>query len=97
MSDTNLIMGIVLVFVLLGTALPFVNDAFNVTSVEFSAGGIEDDISGADVSATDVFFSIFAMFFWTFGSLPFWLDAIFIVFRIMLAWLIVRVIRGVGG
>lgn len=49
------------------------------------------------VSFLNIFFSVIGMFFWTFGALPFWLDAIFLILRIMLAMIIARNIWIGGG
>ncbi len=41
--------------------------------------------------------SILKMFIWTFGALPTWLDLIFVIFRITLFILLVRLIRSGAG
>lgn len=98
MSDSSIMYGLLITFLLLGAILPFVNSAFDVDITNFNAGGIEDEVGQANVSATDVFLSMFIIFFWTFGSIPFWLDlTVILAMRIMFAWFTIRVIRGVGG
>jgi len=92
-SDTYILYGIVFTFIMLGVLLPYIYDDFNADTSEFSTNDI---ITGdTDVSATDVLLSVFSMFFWTF-TLPFWLEAVLTIFRIILAVLIYRNIRGVG-
>ena len=45
----------------------------------------------------DFVLSIIGMFTWTFGALPFWLDLIFLIGRITLLLLLIRLIRSGGG
>lgn len=97
MGDTDIMFGIVGVFVILGIMLPFINEGLNNEVAAPNTQGIENIVGQSDISASKVFTSIFQMFFWTFGELPFWLDAIFVIFRLMFAWLIVKLIRGVAG
>lgn len=97
MSDTGVAVGIFSVFMLLALIMPFVNSAFGSSTAELQSEGLESGAGQSDVSAIDVFASIFKMFFWSFGTFPFWLEGILSIFRITLAWLVVRVIRGVGG
>ena len=101
-NDISIATGIILVFVLLGVLLPFVNEAFgvdgtnlNTQSIETNVGIEVENISG--INAFTVLLSVLKMFFWTFGDLPFWLDGVFTVFRIMLALIIARNVWIGGG
>ncbi|NIQ15370.1 MAG: hypothetical protein GTO02_13540 [Candidatus Dadabacteria bacterium] len=85
---------IVSIFVVLGIALPFINADFGVDASTVNTGGFTEDIGQDDVTALEVVFSLFSMFFWTFGALPFWLDGLFLIPRIMLAVIIFQLIRG---
>lgn len=96
MSDIVLMSSIIVVFILLGAFIPYVNSEFGIAETDFNVDGLSSDVGQADVSGLDVLLSVLSMFFWTFGTLPFWLDAIFEVFRVMLYIIIVRTIRGVG-
>ena len=100
-NDVSIMWGIVIIFVLIGAIIPFVNDAFNTDENEFNNAqfdqNIDDETDFTSISATTILSSIASMFFFTFGNLPFWLDAIFIVVRVMLGVLIYRQIRSGGG
>ena len=95
-NDVKIAGTIAFTFIMLGLLLPFVNDAFNSTATNFNTDGLqtgsinEDFEDTTSVSAGDVFKSIIKMFFWTFGDLPFWLDAVFLVFRLMLLMILVK-------
>lgn len=94
-SDTYIFSGILLVFVLLGTLLPFIHDEF-----EGSSGISDSDIEDVtrdfgdedeDLSFTDVIASIFSMFFWTFGSVWWVLDLLVLTpMRVVLVVMLVR-------
>ncbi len=103
MSDTQILLTIVIIFVFLGAIIPFINVAFtqentqfNVDGIEFATGeGFQDESS---VSIGSIVTSIFTMFFWTFGSIPVLLDLlVFVPLRITFVVLLFKLIRGVGG
>lgn len=100
-NDVSFIILIVTVFILVGTFLPFVNESFNNSVTTFNTEGLvtntDDQINTDKVSATTVFFSIFSMFFWSFGALPIFLEIFFIIMRIILGVLIYRNVRSGGG
>lgn len=89
MADSNagFIYLIISIFIFLGVITPYINAEFG-SDTQIDASDFEDTISQGDVSATDVALSIFSMFFWTFGALPWYIDMVLLVFRIMLAYLI---------
>lgn len=98
----SIIWGIITVFVLIGVFLPFINEAYDVDSDTMNVDNIETSVgtdieSASTISVFTVLFSILKMFFWTFGDLYFWLDAVFIIFRVMLALIIARNIWIGGG
>ena len=101
-NDISIATGIILVFVLLGLLLPFVNESFGETGTNLDPESVETNV-GQDIenvsaiSAFKVLLSVLKMFFWTFGDLPFWLDGVFIVFRLQLAFIIARNIWIGGG
>ena len=105
-NDVSIAAGIITVFVLIGLLLPFVEAEFSGQSTTFNGSNNVNDISG-DISdnigdgpnavgALTIVGSVAKMFFWTFGALPFWLDAIFVVFRIVLVLILVKYIPFVG-
>ena len=81
------------IFVVLGITLPFINQAFQNDETTINTEGFEFT-QGQEVGFQDVVFSLFTMFFWTFGNLPFWLDGLFIIPRVMLGVIIFQLIRG---
>lgn len=70
----------------------------DVRSNESVTGILGTFSAGAQgVGFLKVFFSVVSMFFWTFGALPFWLDGIFLILRLMLVMIIARNIWIGGG
>ncbi len=91
------ILGILLsIFIGVGIIIPFVNSEFQTVSPTFDTDKrgteliVEDLTDVSSVGAGDILKSIGKMFFWTFGDLPFWLDAIFLVLRLILLALLIR-------
>ena len=103
-SDTGILFGIIIFFVLLGAVLPFINE-FNPQGSPFSETNLTTGFNGEDLAPADynvitavvkISGSIISMFFWTFGAIPFYIDLIiFIPIRFLLWYLVVRLIRGV--
>jgi len=105
-NDISIATGIILVFTLLGVSLPFVNEAFeveatnlNTESIETNVGQNVNDIDGSvsTITGLKIIVSVLKMFFWTFGDLPFWLDAVFLVFRVTLALILIKYIPFIGA
>lgn len=99
MSDTHIAIGIFALFLSLAVIMPFINEGFSQTTTSISTDGLESAVGQEDkgVSASDIFASIFKMFFWSFGAFNWVIELILTIFRLTLAWLIIRIIRGVGG
>ncbi len=106
-NDITIITFIVSVFIFTGVAVPFLNAEFGVPTSIPSVDTLEGEVSGAvgatevsgvlDIGIFDVLLSVMSMFFWSFGALPFFLEAIFLVFRIVLVLTIARNIWIGGG
>jgi hypothetical protein len=99
-NDMTILYGIVLLFISIGTILPYVNEAGGETSTTYDTDGVVEGIEADDMTAVgafEVLGSIFSMFFWTFGALPFWLDMIFVAIRLVMAGIIARNIWIGGG
>lgn len=101
MNDVVIIWTITFIFLMLGVLLPYVTSAFGDTTTTINtddlASGIDEETDLTSVTALTLVKSVAGMFFWTFGALPFWLDAILLVFRISLGLLIYRQVRSGGG
>ncbi len=100
MNDSHILIGIVSVFIVMGLFLPYFNSAFNMDSSIQNFDNMESDIGNyrPTESVTDGFsimLSVISMFFWSF-NMPSWLNTLFLIPRIMIIWLIIRVVRGVG-
>lgn len=101
-NDVTHIAIIVIPLILVGLFLPYINEGFGEDGDDINVDGFEDQLNDAvkdedSISAFTVVFSLVTIFFWTFGALPFWLDAIFLIFRVILALLIYRQVRHGGG
>lgn len=87
------------IFMLLGLVMPFINDGLSqVGGGEYDLDTLESELGteaqDSDINVATVIFSIIKMFFWTFGALPFFLDGVFLIFRVWFFISIVRTIRG---
>lgn len=95
-SGSGIVLIILFIFVGIGIILPFVNEEFDIDGSTFDTENPANELIGeefsdvSDVSAGDIIVSIGKMFFWTFGDLPFWMDAIFIVLRIILLMILIK-------
>lgn len=100
-TDTVAFVTITTIFVLLGVALPFINESFGGTGANTDVDGFTDDLGQSAANPLDAFLtvvtSVLKMFFWTFGSLPFWVDAFLTIFRILLFVIMIKWTRGVGS
>lgn len=99
-NDIQIIAVISGIFIFLGVLLPFIQADFNTLETGHDPASLTDDINTDDldsVSPFKVFFSVVSMFFWTFGALPFWLDMVFVVLRLVLILAIARNIWIGGG
>ena len=103
-SDVTIVATILFIFFGTALVLPFVNSEFGTTSPDYDVDNVEEEMIAedfediSDISAGDVLKSIGKIFFWTFGDLPFWLDLVFVVLRIILLYILARTfIPFIGG
>ncbi len=96
-TNEAITIGITSVFILLGIFLPFIQadlDASTQNTVN-TDGLVElSETSSTEVGVFDIIAGILLVFTWTFGILPFWLDGVLLIFRVALAYMIVRTVRG---
>ena len=97
-NDVTILGGIILVFVLIGVTTPLINDEFGSSNPEHNVDGlIEDGVEPTVLNASTFVGSVFGMFFWTFGALPFWLDGILVCIRLVFWFIVARNIWVGGG
>lgn len=102
-NDVILITTIFATFLLLGAVLPFINQEFAEPSINQSVNTNEIISSAQVVAQTDsissweVITSMTKIFFFTFGDLPYLLDVLLFIPRIIFALLIYRQVRSGGG
>ena len=95
-QGASIVLIILFIFVGVGIILPYVNEEFDISGSDIDVENVGEELvegSIEDVSSIgigDVLKSVGKMFFWTFGDLPFWLDAIFIVLRIILVLILIK-------
>ena len=95
-NDAYIVGIIIIIFFGVGLLIPFVNQEFGTTSGTFNVNNVGNELVNqqvtevTEVRAFDVLKSIGKMFFWTFGDIPFWLDAIFLVLRIVLLFILIK-------
>lgn len=99
-SEVKALYIIVTLFVVLGVLLPYIQAAFGEDQTNNDVStltSIDADDATSSVGLFTVLGSVFSMFFWTFGSLPIWLDAfLFIPLRVILLYVVIRLARGGG-
>lgn len=100
-NDVSIMSGIILLFILMGVLLPYIsndlNDSQTIYNTDDIGSNIDNETNLTSITALVLIKSVASMFFWTFGTLPFWLDAIFLSIRITLGILIYRQVRSGGG
>lgn len=105
-NDITIIIGISVVFILFGTFLPLIEHDFSgeeLTNTDID--GLQDDLSegvgedrGNTLSIWKIIWSIISMFFWSFGTIPWWLDGtVILAMRITLVLTLARNIWVGGG
>jgi len=92
-NDTSILVGLISFFFLIAIVSPFIANDFN-QNLPLHDVQLVDEPS---TTGWDIFFSLFTIWFWTFGTLPVIVDALMFIPRIALIVLIVKIIRGVGG
>lgn len=101
-TDSTIFAFLVAFFLILGAVLPYIQDEFGQDQITNNAENIRNELAGetdnlSDTNFLDVIFSIVSMFFFTFGSVPFVIDFFLLLpLRIIMYWLLVRLVRGVG-
>jgi hypothetical protein len=98
MADTEIFIGIIVMFIAIGALLPFIQDAFSQDVQDYDLEGLSDSVGEdpGNVSVLEIFGSIGLMFFWTFGSIPVLLDLLlFLPLRVVMVYLGIRMLRGV--
>ena len=97
--DVIIIVTFASMFILLGVLMPFVQEGLNEPINSYDTDALEgemlDDAQGGDISLGTLIVSVIKMFTWTFGDLPFILDAVFTIFRFAFFVAIVRTVRGI--
>jgi len=102
-NDISIAAAIIISFICIGVFLPYVQEEFNLTETNINIDGYNEQIGESaknigTLTALDIVLSIFKMFFWTFGSIVWWLDlTIFMSMRIILALIIARNVWIGGG
>lgn len=101
-NDVTIIAGILCIFVVTGIFLPYINEGFDQDVTTYNIEGIQDDIgqeaeSVSKVGTFDIVISVVNMFYYSWGAMPFWLEAIFFILRIVLILTIARNIWIGGG
>ena len=101
-NDMTIIFGIISFFVFIGVVTPFINADLNTNLPEFSpeqlTSNIDTEQAQSSISAFRVLGSVLSMFFFTFGSIPAFIDvALFIPLRLILVLIIARNVWIGGG
>ena len=101
-NDTTIYTGLLSFFILLGLILPVVNEAFNteytgIANVEDLTNNVGGETESGNLTIWRVFTSLFTVFFWSFGELPFIANTILLIPRLIFAIMTARFIWVGGG
>lgn len=102
-SDLPILWGIVVIFILLGTVLPFIKSELEgggTSSIDTDSltEDIDDETDFTSISALTILFSIAKMFFWTFSDVPLIIDLVVLTpMRVFLGLILYRQLRGGSG
>ena len=98
MDKWGILVSIIVIFIGVGTILPFLNSEFNNYDIQgpdvsTMSGGIETP-SGSNpattaVSTWGILVSVLSMFFWSFGALPLVIEIIFVILRITFLFILI--------
>lgn len=96
MGDNIALITLLVIFLVIGFIAPFIASAYKSNIGTVNTDGIISDAGNTDVTATTVVGSLFKVFFWTFGLLPAWMDALIMLpLRVWFGTLIYDKIRGI--
>jgi len=74
-------------FLIVGIALPYINEDFPTSVPKYDTEGYisgqGQEIVQGTTDAVDIFLSVVSMFFWTFGALPIYIEFIFLFLRLI--------------
>lgn len=87
---------IILYFTALSLILPYAQTAFESTVIDNNVDGALTN-SGSVSDTISIFDGFISVFGWSFGSLPWWLEAWHLFLKFILAYILVRNIRGVSS
>jgi len=98
-SDNRLMYVLLLFFIVLGVAMPYYQSMFDQTIIENDMTGLKDattnDEGATAVTILSSVFGIFKISFWTFGTIPLWIDLIVLLpLRLMFWYLVYKGLRG---
>ena len=101
-NDMTILGGIIFILIFSSVIATYINSEFNAGLPENNIDNLESDISTKahenELNAWTVFGDIIAMFFWSFGNLPIWLDlVIYLPLRIIMYFIIIRNVWVGGG
>lgn len=98
MNNNIAFVSLLVVFLFIGFITPFVESEFGVETGQVDTSKIIDNVEADEVGVTDIFFSVFKVFFWTFGSIPVAIDLLIMTpMRVWFATLVVDKVRGIGS
>lgn len=106
-NDITILVGIAITFILIGTLLPFIQEDLSLDQYQgMNYTNVSSGISQTDIGSTvtgywrvlSIISSIAAMFFWTFGAIPWYIDlAVFVPMRLAFITIVARNIWIGGG
>lgn len=99
-TTTYILITLVAIFLVVGFFLPYVQAEFGEQSNTAGFDKFNDDLADAAakesvISGFDIILSILKMFTWSFGSFPFWMDAILLIPRSAIVISFIMVVRGI--
>lgn len=102
MSDSQIMMGLLVFMILTASVIPFIQRDFGSENVDtYNINATSDDLSQIDpdkvLSAStsiSILGSFFNMFFWVYSGLGIIFNTVLLIVKFMFWWLIIKLIRG---
>jgi len=100
-NDVTILAGLILFFLILGVAVPVIQDEFSQDVNNYNPDSLEDfdepDTGWFGTTFSKILGNVYLVMLWTFG-VPAWVNlTILLAMRMILAFLLYRAVRSGGG
>ena len=93
-NNNSLLLIFLVMFITLGWAMPYITAEYGGGTTVDTTGSLQQ-LNDANVGALDIIASISTIFFWSFGTIPLWLNLILLIPRLIFWVIVYDKIRGI--